>query len=205
MTIMEELVKGFRFKVSGMIGDPLKITDDKTKEVTRFVRLLGFGKTHNLPVETDDELNIYKPGTWARASGQLGRKSSSTSVSLKITELLIPGSPGWRQPKDEEVNEGCTFEGVGIIAQKKMTEYMGVTYRKLQLNGFGDAFLFENIDFDLFDRLPDKGAINVTGNLETELKKTERGLQSLLTFNLKDFKALVADRPEPPKGDNKAA
>ena len=189
MTLMEELMKRIRFQLCGQFSEPVRITDDKTGDVSRFVRIEGFGKMYNFRVDTDEELDSYPTTGWVRAGGVIVRRSKSASASPRISELLIPGKPGWKQPTEEEFLGGCRFGGWGMVAQKKSGEYRGHSFCNLQLNVVGDTLLFRNVSEELFARLPESGGIYVNGFLETLLQNDSSG-QTVCDsiFSLQNFK-----------------
>ena len=197
MILMDELMKRIRFQLRGQFSEPLRIPDEQTGEVARFVRIEGFGKMYSFRVDTEEDLASYPESGWVRAGGLLIRRSKSTSANPRISELLIPGKAGWKQPTEEEYLGGCKFGGWGIIAQKKSGEYRGNEYRNLQLNVVGDTLLFRGLAADLFDRLPDSGPLYVSGSLDTLLQNDAQGRSVCDSiFSLENFKLWETPKPE---------
>ncbi len=176
MSVLENLKKGIQFMVCGEMGEPLRIAD-RGGETVRFARIVGFGKTYNLPVDSDEELAALPPaGTPVRALGLLGRRSRSDSASARIVNLLTPGQQGWKDLSDEEVLAGARFWGWGMVTLKRETEYGGKSYRSFQIGTFGETFLFRNMTPEQFDTVPESGAVYVDGQLESRLSNSAAGM-----------------------------
>jgi hypothetical protein len=198
-TLMEKLRERIGFKVSGLVGDTLKFEDSRTGEITRMIRIEGFGKTFTVDAEDDEELTRFKElnGSLIRASGILGRRRSAAAATAKVTKLILPGDKEWSEPKDDEIVKGGTFNGVGIITERKFSEYRGQTYRSMQLGSIGETFLFRDIDPVIFERIPESGPVTVSGKLDTKVVGTANGLVSDLIFSLEDVKPVLMDEPKP--------
>lgn len=209
MSLMDWLDRGLRFQVAGKIGDWLRIEDPKSGEISRFVRILGFGRTYNLTVDTDEELARYKEleGSQARASGKLGRRRGASAATAKVDTIAIPGVKGWTDLTDAEIREGCKYDGVGIVTDKKFSEFRGETYRSMQLGLMGETFLFRGIAPAIFDTIPDDGPIKVSGHLDAKVVSSANGMISDLLLQLEEVKVLSqpAERPERPQEERKPA
>lgn len=185
MSNLENLKKNIQFMVCGELGDPLKIEDQKTGETARFARVLGIGKTYNLSLDTEEELKaLPAPGTPCRAIGILGRRSKSIAASARITNLLYPGQPGWKDLTDEEVLAGGRFWGWGMVGLKKDTEFNGKTYRSFQIQTFGETFQFKDVSAELLASVPDDVALYVEGTLDSQLNSTANGTVNDLILHL---------------------
>ena len=169
MTFFQDLQKGFRFQMSGMFGESLRF-ENKEGEMTRFIRILGAGKTYNFPVDTDEELSLVPGvGVPVRASGLVVRRNGTLYVNPRIQDFTVPGKPNWKPPSEEDFLAGVSFAGHGILLQKRGGEYRGSEYRKIQVSGWGDTYEFRDISIDMFDALPDRGNVFVSGRLEPVL------------------------------------
>lgn len=191
MSLVDEFVKGLEFNVCGKIGDTMSFpTQDG--ETMRMVRIISAGRTYNLEVETDELLAKYDQmkGRWCRASGVLGRRRGSSAGTSKIVKMLIEGMKDWKDLSEDEILGTGKFEGVCMVAQKKSGVYNGTAFRKYQVNTFGETFEFRDIEPELFETLPENGAIRIEGHLEPLLASSNSGKVADLV--------LVIDRTMPP-------
>ena len=181
MGFLQELQKGFRFQVCGLMSDPLVFKDD-SGETNRFVRIAGFNKTFSLAVNSDAELAVFPAvGTSIRATGMANRRNKSLFCGPRVTEMIFPGRPGWKDLTDDEVLAGAVFAGWGMLMDKRSGTYAGVDYRKIIVGGWGDSFEFRDIPEALFDSLPDESRVPlyISGRLDPVLSQLrERGTEN---------------------------
>lgn len=206
MSNLDNFLKGITFEICGKIGDTLRIDDKETKEVVRFVRIIGGGKTHNLEVGSDDELEGYKKaaGIWVRATGPLGRRRGSTAGTFKIAKFTAPNTPGWKEPTEDELYAGCTFSGWGRVIAKRSGEWNGTKYSKLQVMTFGETFEFNDLPEEMYEKIPETGAIFVKGHAEPKLTSTANGKIADMVLVLDEFH-LPETKPTARQADAKTA
>ena len=209
MTFFQDLSKGFRFQMCGMFGESLRF-ENKSGEMTRFIRIIGAGKTYNFPADTDEDLALVPAvGTPVRAGGLVARRNGTLYVNPKIQEFTIPGKSNWKPPTEEDFLAGVSFVGYGILLRKRGGEYRGSEYRKIQVSGWGDTYEFAGLPIDVFDSLPDRGNVFVTGRLEPVLTQGRVDDQSVVTsdmrFVVERVKVVEASVDRAPKVEKPAA
>lgn len=168
MSIITDMLKGFQFQVCGRLDEPLKFTDEKSGDVTRMLRILGFGKCYTFFVDSDEAIDACPPAsTEVRAVGVLRRKSGTSFFKPEVTGIVHPGAKNWKPFTDDDIVTGCRFAGWGIVTEKKTSEYRGQTYRNLQVGTMGDTILFRDFaSADIFETIPEKGPLYLTGHIE---------------------------------------
>lgn len=203
MSLLQFLKRGLQFQVCGEIGETLSFEDSRTGAINRFVRIEGFQRTFNLEVDTDEQLRKFASmqGTQVRASGKLGRRRNAAAATARLENLLVPGMPGWVDLAEKDILEGSTFEGVGVVTDKKYSEFRGIAYRSMQLGMMGETFLFREIDPEIFETLPESGPAKVSGHLDAKLVNGQSGLMSDLILKLSECRAVGGAsreaRPDP--------
>lgn len=176
MSLVNDFVKGFEFNVCGKVGDTMSFpTNDG--DTMRMVRIIAMGRTYNLEVENDEMLAQYDrvKGRWCRAFGVLGRRRGSAAGTAKIVRMQIEGMKDWKELSDDEILGNCKFDGVCMVVQKKSGVFSGISFRKLQVNTFGETFEFKDIEPELFETLPESGALKIEGHLEPVLASSSSG------------------------------
>ncbi len=200
MGIMQEMMKGFQFQVCGQLAEPLRITDERTGEVTRMLRIEGYGKTYSFAVESEEQLESAPPiGTEIRASGLLKRRGGTTFMRPIVQNLVWAGQPNWKPFNEEEWMQGAKFAGWCIVTEKKKSDFRGETYYKLHAGVVGDAVLFQNFASDeFFVTLPEKGPVLLAGHLESKIDKSGK-VNAELSAVIESFRTDDAARRTPPE------
>jgi hypothetical protein len=173
MSLLQEIQKGFRFQICGLMSEPLVFTDE-SGAVTRFARVSGINRTFSLSVDSEEELAAFPAvNTPIRAAGTANRRNKTFYCSPKVTDLIFPGRPGWKDLTDDEVLSGAAFSGWGMLMNKRSGIYQGTPYRKILVGGWGDSFEFRDIPEDVFLTLPAEGRVPifVTGHLDPVLSQ----------------------------------
>ena len=173
MSLLQEIQKGFRFQLCGLMSEPLVFTDG-SGNVNRFARVVGFNRTFSLAAQSDEELAAFPAvGTPIRAGGTANRRSKTFFCSPRVTDLIYPGRPGWKDLTDDEVLAGAVFAGWGVLINKRSGVFQGNSYRKILVGGWGDSFEFSSVPENLFLTLPGEGRVGiyVSGHLDPVLSR----------------------------------
>ncbi|MDR0870485.1 MAG: hypothetical protein LBN39_06795 [Planctomycetaceae bacterium] len=188
MANVQDYLKGWEFLVFGQIGEVLRIPDERTGAVSRYVRIMAIAKTYNFEVSTDEELLKYEKavGQFVRATGRLGRRKNTVFGTARITGIMMQSDAGWKDPTEEELLGGLVFGGYCKCSYKRTGTYAGNPFQKVQLAVFGETFEIANVPDEIYENIPDAVMFFVKGHAEPRLASNsggDRGADLILSLD----------------------
>jgi hypothetical protein len=188
MGSLQDYLKGFEFRIFGQIGESFRMTDEKTGDVTFFVRILARGKTYNFACADESEFVRYEKlaGSLCRVYGKIGRRKNTVFGVAKITALSLQNDSNWKDPTEEEFLAGLVFGGWCMLSSKRSGIYSGTPFQKLQVAAFGETFEFANVSDEIYNSVPENVMFYVRGHGEPRISSVGdgvRGSELVLTLD----------------------
>ena len=193
-TFLEMFQKGLQFQSYGVVSELFDFTNEGGERV-RMVRFAAAGKTFSLIVDTDEEFAKYKAlkGQLVRAAGNVKRVRDSVSISAVISDIVGPGSSGWKDPTASDLLAGLVIVGAVVMKRKSSGMFNGNPWRKCQFITLGDTFEVNHIEQSLYNRIPENALLQVRFGTEIRLSKREDSKIVEMDLVIEDFSPITED------------
>lgn len=191
-------IKHFKYAVYGDYSDANEIVNEKTGEISRYIRFDYVGGKQSIPFEADDYKTLCEVLEYGRSARILGDiLISSGKPRLKMIRYEIEGvTPDFKPLTDEENYQGCIFSGVGEVFEKRTYKGRldGISVFLASVRVMGGVIDFRLPGAEMYMQLPSKGLFTWTGKIISvnRYDKTELG------FQLEDYKPFQLSKPAKP-------